>query len=83
MLGTFIKASWDLLSTFIGPSRDSSGPQGLLLSTFIRPQGLLSREKRRCQLPLPLRESHLAKIIILALSGKFLFNLPAACKQFA
>ena len=42
-----------------------------------------SLEKRRCPLPLPLRESHLAKIIILALSGKFLFNLPADCKQLA
>lgn len=40
-------------------------------------------EKRCCPLPLPLRESHLAKIIILALSGKFLFNLPADCKQLA
>lgn len=55
MLGTFIKASWDLLSTFI------QAPRAQTL------------EKRRYPLPLPLRESHLAKIIILALSGKFLF----------
>ena len=86
-LGTFIQASRALRSTFIQTSMAQSNSfiQASMVSQApsFRHQGLTKHlhsgikgqtlEKRRYTLPLPLRESHLAKIIILALSGKFLF----------